>query len=339
MPRFAAVAPLHPPADRHVHTEWSWDAAQGDMLATCARAQELGLPAVAFTEHADFTAWVDQGAREGLPGGSSKDAVSGSGALPWQPAVSGEQVEAAGGRRWNWSGGRIAGRRWPVRVPAGAGRRGELDISGYWEAIDRCRAAHPSLRIESGIELGEPHLFPEKVALLLQHRPVDRVLGSLHCLEMEGELVDVSVPEMLDPGNAAQQFRRYLAGVLELVQSPAPFAILAHLDYPKRYWPHEELAFDERDFEDEYRAVLEALARSGRALELNSGRAAGAPRGPCPGPLPLRWWHQAGGQAVSFGSDAHRPGHLAAGLHEAAALAQASGFRPGDHPFDMWGRA
>ena len=38
-----------PVADRHVHSEWSWDAAQGDMMATCARAVELGLPALAFT--------------------------------------------------------------------------------------------------------------------------------------------------------------------------------------------------------------------------------------------------------------------------------------------------
>lgn len=43
------------PADGHVHTEFSWDADRGDMDATCARAVALGLPAVAFTEHVDFT--------------------------------------------------------------------------------------------------------------------------------------------------------------------------------------------------------------------------------------------------------------------------------------------
>ncbi len=43
------------PADGHVHTEFSWDADRGAMNATCARAVALGLPAVAFTEHVDFT--------------------------------------------------------------------------------------------------------------------------------------------------------------------------------------------------------------------------------------------------------------------------------------------
>jgi histidinol-phosphatase (PHP family) len=46
------------PADSHVHSEWSWDAPHGSMERTCARAVELGLPAVAFAEHADYTPWV-----------------------------------------------------------------------------------------------------------------------------------------------------------------------------------------------------------------------------------------------------------------------------------------
>lgn len=51
------------PLDGHVHSEWSWDAVLGDMEATCARAVELGLPAVAFTEHVDHTRWlVSEGA-------------------------------------------------------------------------------------------------------------------------------------------------------------------------------------------------------------------------------------------------------------------------------------
>jgi histidinol-phosphatase (PHP family) len=46
------------PGDSHVHTEWSWDAAIGDMEGTCARAVEIGLTAVAFTEHLDHIVWT-----------------------------------------------------------------------------------------------------------------------------------------------------------------------------------------------------------------------------------------------------------------------------------------
>lgn len=45
------------PPDNHVHTEWSWDTAAGSMEGSCARALELGLPAIAFTEHVDHASW------------------------------------------------------------------------------------------------------------------------------------------------------------------------------------------------------------------------------------------------------------------------------------------
>lgn len=55
------------PTDSHVHTEWSWDSPNGAMQATCARAAELGLPALAFTDHMDFDPWqVEEGELDGV---------------------------------------------------------------------------------------------------------------------------------------------------------------------------------------------------------------------------------------------------------------------------------
>jgi histidinol-phosphatase (PHP family) len=45
------------PVDSHVHSEWSWDAPLASMERSCARALDLGLPAIAFTEHLDHAAW------------------------------------------------------------------------------------------------------------------------------------------------------------------------------------------------------------------------------------------------------------------------------------------
>jgi histidinol-phosphatase (PHP family) len=52
----------------------------------------------------------------------------------------------------------------------------------------------------------------------------------------------------------------------------------------------------------------------------------------------VRWWHEAGGDAVSFGSDAHEPAELGRRFAEAAGLAEACGFRPGRDPHDLWPR-
>ncbi|GLK99210.1 histidinol-phosphatase HisJ family protein [Dactylosporangium matsuzakiense] len=43
-----------PPGDGHVHSECSWDAPYTSMEQACRRAVELGLPSIAFTDHADF---------------------------------------------------------------------------------------------------------------------------------------------------------------------------------------------------------------------------------------------------------------------------------------------
>lgn len=53
------------PADTHVHSEYSWDtggtsspSAVGTMKRTCARARQIGLSTLIFTEHLDFTGWM-----------------------------------------------------------------------------------------------------------------------------------------------------------------------------------------------------------------------------------------------------------------------------------------
>jgi len=54
--RWAAGRSL--PADNHVHSEWSYDTDDAaSMRRSCERALELGVPAVSFTEHLDFTTW------------------------------------------------------------------------------------------------------------------------------------------------------------------------------------------------------------------------------------------------------------------------------------------
>ena len=106
------------------------------------------------------------------------------------------------------------------------------------------------------------------------------------------------------------------------------FSVLAHIDYPLRYWPEAAGPFDAARYEDEYRAVLAALAGSGRALEINT-------RVPLPATI-ARWWYEAGGEAVAFGSDAHQPSAIARGFAQAAAMAEAAGFHPGRYPHDFW---
>jgi histidinol-phosphatase (PHP family) len=128
------------PTDNHVHTRWSWDTPDGStMELACARAVEMGLPGLAFTEHVDFTTWGDG------------------------DVFSSAEVGAR-----------------PRVVP--------LDVDGYTANVERCREQFPELRIQSGIEAGEPHLFAASVAGVLAAGDFERVLGSLHAVVFDGRL-------------------------------------------------------------------------------------------------------------------------------------------------------
>jgi histidinol-phosphatase (PHP family) len=130
---------------------------------------------------------------------------------------------------------------------------------------------------------------------------------------------------------AAEVVREYLAELSRLITGSDVFAVLAHIDYPARSWPAQAGPYDPDAFEDEFRRALRVLADSGRALEVST-------RVPLH-PQVVRWWHEEGGEAITFGSDAHEPAVLAHGFAEAAAMAEAHGFRPGRHPFDFWRRS
>lgn len=69
---------------------------------------------------------------------------------------------------------------------------------------------------------------------------------------------------------------------------------------------------------------------SDRALEINT-------RVPMAAEI-VYWWAEAGGDAVSFGSDAHAPDAVGRGFAAAAAVAEAAGFRPGPDALDLWPR-
>lgn len=272
------------PGDNHVHTRWSWDTGPSStMELACARAVELGLPGLAFTEHVDFRDW-------------------------------GEADAGGAGLR--------VGERERVQP---------LDIAGYSENLARCRELFSELRILSGIEAGEPHLFPGSVARVLAGGDFQRVLGSLHAIDCDGalEFVDAALFGRLAPRDL---MRRYLTEMLALVDGSSVFGVLAHCDYPRRYWPiRSEGEYRETDFEEEYRAVFRALARSGRALEINT-------RSPLASVELIGWWWQEGGDAVSFGSDAHDPGRVGDKFGVAVDVVEAAGFRPGRDRFDFWRR-
>ena len=254
--------------DYHVHTEWSYDAPLGSMEKSCERATEIGLPAIAFTDHADFVT-----------------------VNPGQYCV---------------------------------------DIAGYLEAVERCRAKFRNLRIHSGVELGEPHWFPEETRRVLSAGKLDQVLGSVHCVRVGGRVIDASQLSKSPDVDPAEFAHGFFNETLAMIEGGQPFETLAHIDYPKRYWP----GYEESRFEEQLRAILAAAVKRELVLEVNTTRGNVL----CPSAAVLGWWRELGGRAVSFGSDAHDPAKIAAGFEHAAEVVEAAGFKPAAEPTALWRR-
>lgn len=205
-----------------------------------------------------------------------------------------------------------------------------LDLDGYRQCLEDCRARHPGLRIYSGVELGEPHWHAGGVTSLLDRGHFERVLASVHSARIGDGSAFTEVSARYGDQTPEQVVRDYLAETVRLVEQFDEFEVLAHIDYPVRYWPTEVAPYDPHVFEEEYRHVLRLLAAADKALEVNT-------RVPLH-PLVLTWWHQEGGQAITFASDAHDPASLARGFADAVQMAEAAGFRPTRDPFEFWGR-
>jgi histidinol-phosphatase (PHP family) len=250
------------------------------MVRSCEQAIAIGLPAVAFTEHLEFTV------------GGAGDAI----------------VDVATDHRW-WS------------------RIKPLDVTGYMASIEECRQRFPELRILSGVEAGESHLFGASAGEVVRGHAFDRVLGSLHAVLYQGKLV--AADAMFGVMSADDAMRYYFAELVALIEGSDLFQILAHLDFPRRYWPKGAHLYREEPFEEEYRVALRALASSGRVLEINT-------KSPLASVGLMRWWREAGGTAVSFGSDAHLPSRVGDRFKQAVDIVETAGFRPGRDPFDFW---
>ena len=242
------------------------------MERSCERAIEIGLPAIAFADHADFVKVHEE-----------------------QHCV---------------------------------------DIAGYLDCLERCRAKFTGLRILSGVELGEPHWFPAETAAVLAAGPLDNVLGSVHCVKLDGAVVDASQFKEREGVDVAAATREYFAEVAAMLDGGQPFEVLAHLDYPKRYWPAGAAAYEEKDYEAEIRTVLRAAAGTGRVLEVNTTRGDRL----CPDLTVVRWWREMGGQAVQYGSDAHSPDRVAEGFRVATQMVESVGFKPARDPVSLWRR-
>jgi histidinol-phosphatase (PHP family) len=201
------------------------------------------------------------------------------------------------------------------------------DNAGYspmqaWLEVRRARLRYGrNLGVRLGVELGQPHLYPEESLGIIASVPYDYILASVHTTR-DGKTYfqrDYTGQDIRDIRET------YLTDVLNLVRW-GQFDGIAHLDVPARYTDGK--AFDITRSADLTRTVLKEIIHRGKALELNTKGWTDA-KGKehfSPDIRVLEWYRELGGEMITLGSDAHKKRDLGRMFGRAAAMLADLGF-------------
>ena len=176
-----------------------------------------------------------------------------------------------------------------------------------------------------GIELGQPHQFPDKAREVLASADFDFVLCALHNAVSDDDFYFV------DYKNTGIQvltgmYERYTEELCRLA-GWGEYHALAHITYPIRYFMLNNIDFPVYGYYDLYIKLFKILMHRGIALEVNASGLRKPVKQPSPSYELLELYKNTGGELVTAGSDAHRPHEIGAGIDAVYARLAALGFK------------
>ncbi len=195
---------------------------------------------------------------------------------------------------------------------------------GYWEYMTKARKTFKGeLKIKLGVELGQPHLFPEVSRAILEDFPYDYVLASAHKLPEGMDVSEIDYSQISEEELCSM----YLKQLKELIYWNN-FDCIGHLDLIKRY----SAAVYKKNITlacqyELLKEVLKLAIHCGKGIEINTSGLRQAPKETMPGLDVVKLYRDLGGEILTTGSDSHFADDVGKGLIEATELARAAGFR------------
>lgn len=178
----------------------------------------------------------------------------------------------------------------------------------YFEALNKVKImAGDSIRILSGIEFSEPHLY-QKELVELKRFPYNFIIGSVHWI---GDLFPCR--EVREKIPAKEFYRLYWNEVLATVKAGG-FDCLGHIDFPKRYY--HELVYEETVMTE----IFSIMVQKGIVPEINTSSLRKGISTTMPDEDLLKIYYKCGGRSVTIGSDAHVTEDLAADFEYAESI-------------------
>lgn len=178
------------------------------------------------------------------------------------------------------------------------------------------------IELSMGIELGEAHHNPQLALEMAYSERFDFIIGALHRLRGEEDFYFIDYGRSDLPSLLC----RYYDELIEMAEL-GYFDVMAHIGYQIRYMDERAKKIArEMDFSDRIEELLKILADSCKGIEVNTTSMKMGEEGIFPTPEVLRMFREAGGVAVTTGSDAHLAERVGYGIAEAEARLLDAGF-------------
>lgn len=192
-------------------------------------------------------------------------------------------------------------------------------LDEYVEKVRHAQRAHPALVIKLGLEVDYLPGHEDWIRELAARHPWDYFIGSVHYIS---DHWDVDNPAKLSEWKTRAATDVWMAYFERLTQAAESglFEIIGHVDLPKKFRYNPD-----RDLTAVFQRFLDAAARHGAAIELNTAGLRKDCREIYPSPQILKLACQTG-VAITFGSDAHAAEEVGMNFAEAVQLARSVGY-------------
>lgn len=184
-----------------------------------------------------------------------------------------------------------------------------IDEKSYFTCIRKLQKIYKEkIFLIAGVEYGYDHdtRSQERYLQATEKYKPDFIINSVHtCLG-----TDCYFPHYCEGKSKEFAYNAYLYRVLESLDAPYPYDIVAHIGYCSRNATYPDPKIHYEEFSDVIDQILKRIIAKNKILEVNtSSKTAGSPF--IPDIDILTRYYEMGGRNVSFASDAHLAARIA----------------------------
>lgn len=194
-----------------------------------------------------------------------------------------------------------------------------FDPLAYEKKLEALREKYrDKIQIRKAVEVGvQPHVLKETAEFIDRLKP-EFIICSMHGTSRQ----DLHSGDFFEDRTVDEAYRIYFEEYYDCLKRFKNYHVLGHLDLVSRYASAEPEHVPTEIIEE----ILKLVISDGKGIELNTSGYKYGMDAPLPSDSILRLYRDLGGEIITLGSDAHRPGEIAAHFREAKEILTDCGF-------------